>query len=89
MSELAIVSASNPLLQHMADQGCFLSTAQVGITLDTILADADYQTIAGLMLSQLNTSPTADLIVNFANHSFEIVDMGRHSIDKILITARA
>ena len=60
---------------------------QMTLGLDAILVDADYQTIAGFMLSKLETSPATGLIVTFAQHSFEIVDMDRHRIDKILVTA--
>lgn len=57
--------------------------------LEAILADADYQTIAGFMLSKLETSPATGQTVTFSGHIFEIVDMDRHRIDKILVTPQS
>ncbi len=50
------------------------------------LAGGDYQTIAGFVLSRLKVSPAVGVAFDFNGFSFEIVDMDRHRIDKILIT---
>ncbi len=55
------------------------------IGLEDISADADYQTIAGFVLESLKTPPSTGASFEFSGHKFEIVDMDRHRIDKILI----
>lgn len=50
------------------------------------IADGDYQTIAGFVLSRLKVSPATGVAFDHDGFSFEIVDMDRHRIDKILIT---
>ena len=50
------------------------------------IADGDYQTIAGFVLSRLKVSPATGVAFDHGGFSFEIVDMDRHRIDKILIT---
>jgi putative hemolysin len=57
----------------------------VTIGLDDIKNDADYQTIAGFVLEQLKERPAVGKHFIFGNHRFEIMDMDKHRIDKILI----
>lgn len=59
------------------------------IGLEQIGANADYETIAGFVLSEMGASPKTGAVVQFANHAFEIIDMDKHRIDKILITPLA
>lgn len=49
------------------------------------LAGGDYQTIAGFVLSRLKVSPATGVAFDHGHDRFEIVDMDRHRIDKILI----
>lgn len=60
---------------------------EVGMTLnlEDLTATGDYQTIAGFVLNNLKVSPHAGVAFDHAGHRFEIVDMDRHRIDKILI----
>lgn len=58
----------------------------MAIGLDKIPADADYQTIAGFMLAEIKTTPRTGAVIEFDGYRFEIVDMDRHRIDKILIS---
>lgn len=50
------------------------------------IAGGDYQTIAGFVLSRLKVSPATGVGFDHGGFKFEIVDMDRHRIDKILIT---
>lgn len=59
------------------------------IGLDQIVSDADYETIAGFVLSKMGASPKTGNIIQFAGYKFEIIDMDKHRIDKILITPAA
>ena len=60
----------------------------MALDIDGLDGGGDYQTIAGFMLSQLKTGPATGAAFEFAGHRFEIVDMDRHRIDKLLITRR-
>lgn len=57
----------------------------MNLSIDDI-ADGDYQTIAGFVLSRLKVSPATGVAFDHGGFRFEIVDMDRHRIDKILIT---
>lgn len=57
----------------------------ITIGLHDITADGEYQTIAGFMLSQMKAAPSTGAAFAFAGHRFEIVDMDRRRIDKVLI----
>ncbi len=57
----------------------------MNLSIDDI-ADGDYQTIAGFVLSRLKVSPATGVAFDHNGFNFEIVDMDRHRIDKILIT---
>jgi putative hemolysin len=56
------------------------------IGLDEIPSNADYQTIAGFLLNELKISPKAGAALEFAGYKFEIMDMDKLRIDKILIS---
>ncbi len=58
----------------------------MALDIDGLDSSGDYQTIAGFMLSQLKTGPMTGAVIEFADCRFEIVDMDRHRIDKLLIT---
>jgi putative hemolysin len=58
----------------------------VAIGLDEIITGETYQTIAGFMLAQLKTSPKPGGELQHGQYKFEIMDMDRHRIDKVLIT---
>jgi putative hemolysin len=57
----------------------------ISIGLEDISANADYQTLAGFVLNTLKESPKIGAHFEFSGHRFEIVDMDRHRIDRILI----
>jgi len=57
----------------------------INIGLEDINTSADYQTIAGFVLTHLKGATTVGQSFDFSNHRFEILDMDRHRIDKILI----
>ncbi len=57
----------------------------MNLSIDDI-AGGDYQTIAGFVLSRLKVSPATGVAFDHGGFRFEIVDMDRHRIDKILIT---
>ncbi len=44
-----------------------------------------YQTLGGLMMSQLNAIPTAGEYFDWENHRFEVVDMDGRRVDKVLV----
>lgn len=50
-------------------------------------ADRDYETAAGFILSHLGRVPAEGETFDWHHHRFEIIDMDRHRVDKILITA--
>jgi putative hemolysin len=54
------------------------------IDFDTI----DYSTVAGFVLSHLNKIPSTGDKFDYLNWHFEIVDMDRNKIDKILISEK-
>ncbi len=55
------------------------------IGLEEVSSNADYKTIAGFLLSEIKTGPKVGVSFELHGHKFEIVDMDRHRIDKILI----
>jgi putative hemolysin len=55
------------------------------IGLEEINAGSDYQTMAGFMLSQIKAGPAAGISFELYAHKFEIVDMDKNRVDKILI----
>lgn len=62
-----------------------IDEVHITIGLEEIESDADYQTLAGFVLSQIKSTPAVGRHFNFAGHRFEIVDIDRNRIDKILI----
>ncbi len=56
------------------------------LKIDNLPYEKDYRTLAGFIINQMHTMPkTGDsLILN--NYKFEIIDMDRNRIDKVLIT---
>jgi putative hemolysin len=55
------------------------------IGLEEIQASADYQTIGGFILTRLGSGLAVGKSIEVAGYRFEIVDMDRRRIDKILI----
>lgn len=49
-------------------------------------AGRDYQTLAGFVVSQLSHVPTEGEFFDWKGWRFEIIDMDRHRVDKILVT---
>lgn len=58
----------------------------MALSIDDLAGGGDYQTIAGFVLSRLKVSPATGVKCEHGNFGFEIVDMDRHRIDKILVT---
>ena len=56
---------------------------QLGIILPT---DRDYETVAGLVISDLHHLPETGEIVETLGWRFEVVDMDGRRIDKVLAT---
>jgi len=56
------------------------------IGLDEIPCNEDYQTIAGFLLNELKISPKVGVSFEFAGYKFEIMDMDKLRIDKILVS---
>lgn len=50
--------------------------------------DNDFDTLAGLIINELNEIPTEGQIIEWDNFKFEIVDMDGAKIDKILVHVR-
>jgi putative hemolysin len=48
-------------------------------------ADGDFQTLGGFMLDRFGRIPGAGDHFNWAGWRFEVVDMDRHRIDKVLL----
>ena len=46
---------------------------------------ADYQTLGGLMMTQFGRIPAASDYFEWAGWRFEVVDMDRHRVDKVLV----
>ncbi len=57
----------------------------LSIGLSEISADEDFDTIAGFMLENLRVAPKEGAHFETLGHSFEIMDMDGHRIDKVLI----
>ena len=80
----------------VADAGSFWADLRVG-ELKTLLGlesalpqegHADYQTVGGLMVTQLARIPTAGDYFDWSGWRFEVVDMDKRRVDKVLV-ARA
>jgi putative hemolysin len=52
---------------------------------DLIPMHKNYQTIAGFLLNQFMVPPKVGAILDYAGYRFEIVDMDKYRIDKILL----
>jgi len=52
-------------------------------------AEADYQTLGGLVMTQFGRIPAAGDRFDWAGWSFEVVDMDRHRVDKVLVARAA
>lgn len=48
--------------------------------------DEDYHTIAGFIMHQLGHIPTETESVEWENYKFEVVDMDKHRIDRVLVS---
>ncbi len=49
-------------------------------------AEADYQTLGGLVMTQFGRIPSAGDHFDWAGWRFEVVDMDRHRVDKVLVS---
>lgn len=49
---------------------------------------ADYRTLGGLMVTRLGRIPQAGDYFDWANHRFEVMDMDRNRVDKVLVALR-
>jgi putative hemolysin len=58
----------------------------MAIGLDLIPMNDNYQTIAGFLLHQFKVPPKAGAVLDHAGYRFEILDMDRYRIDKVLLT---
>lgn len=58
----------------------------LSIGLHEISADEDFDTIAGFLLEELRKTPKEGAVLEAFGHSFEIMDMDGHRIDKVLIS---
>jgi putative hemolysin len=48
--------------------------------------DAGYHSVGGFILKNLGHLPTVGENFDFADHNFEVVDMDRHRVDKVLVS---
>lgn len=80
------------------DDGSWLLDATLGITeLKSMLGlatlpdedRADFQTIGGFMVTRLGRIPAAGDHFEFGGWRFEVVDMDRHRVDKVLVSKLA
>lgn len=62
-----------------------MDEVQMTTGVEGLRSTADYQTIAGFVLTGLKAGPVVGASLEFSGHRFEIVDMDRQRIDKILI----
>lgn len=84
---------------HQREDGSWLIDATLSITeLKEILEievdlphenEADFQTLGGFVMTQFGRIPKAGNQFDWHNLRFEVVDMDRHRVDKVLITALA
>jgi putative hemolysin len=63
-----------------------INEIHMSIGLDEIPSDENFQTIAGFLLNELKMSPKVGATLEFSGYCFEIMDMDKLRIDKILIT---
>jgi putative hemolysin len=77
------------------DDGSWLIDATLAINeLKTVLhldelpqeAEADYQTLGGLVMTQFGRIPAAGDHFDWGGWRFEVVDMDRHRVDKVLVS---
>jgi putative hemolysin len=62
--------------------------ATVGFKLPAMeLKDGDYRTLAGFVMHRLGHLPKEGEVFEHAGHKFEVVDMDRQRIDKVVIRA--
>ena len=59
---------------------------QMTIGLDIAAENSDYKTIAGFMLANMKLAPQAGVSFQVGDYRFEIMDMDKYRIDKILIS---
>lgn len=53
--------------------------------LESMIADIPYNTISGIILHELRTIPTAGQKIEWLNFEFEVVDMDKARIDKVIV----
>jgi len=49
-------------------------------------AEADYQTLGGLVMTQFGRIPAVSDRFDWAGWRFEVIDMDRHRVDKVMIS---
>lgn len=91
-SALADPESDGPRLTPRAD-GSWLCDGLLPIThlkellhADQLPDESSYQTVGGFVLNQLGVIPTAGQAFSWQGHRFEVVDMDRYRVDKVLIT---
>lgn len=75
------------------EDGSFLIDGEISIEevktalkIDTLPKEKDYITLAGFIINQMHTIPKTGDSVILNNFKFEIIDMDRNRIDKVLVT---
>jgi putative hemolysin len=59
---------------------------EIGKGADHYQLDGDYQTLGGFIVHHLARVPHEGDIFQYRGHRYEVVDMDRHRLDKILVT---
>lgn len=87
---------SEPPDAHQREDGSWLIDATLPITEFKELLEieedlpheneADFQTIGGFVMTQFGRIPKAGNRFDWDNHRFEVMDMDRHRVDKVLVT---
>jgi putative hemolysin len=70
---------------YLVDGMTAIEEIRILLNFDDMAMDGDYQTLAGFMLSELKSTPQVAMSFVYRDYRFEIVDMDRRRIDKILI----
>lgn len=87
---------SEPPSAHQREDGSWLIDATLPITdfkelieIDATLPhenEADFQTIGGFVMTQFGRIPKAGNRFDWGTLRFEVMDMDRHRVDKVLVT---
>jgi len=60
---------------------------EIGKGLDHFRLDGDYQTLGGFIVHHLARVPKEGDYIDYRGHRYEVVDMDRHRLDKVLVAA--